>query len=258
MGWLDDAFDIGAGIVGGVIRGNAIDDAEDSAREFTEKQIAELVAAYEEAGRIGDRGTQEQIEAVLQGNTRARDILQGMVRETAPARATLAEAARTRPTLYPWQQRSMDDLRRAMQHQLRARGTAGMGEGGIAVAFDQMARARERMDAANRGEQLDAASQLARYGFDATGRTAVLEAGQGEQLARIRGGDADTDAERAISVGEAKAGAYGDRGYTAANAALARADLAAETFGSIAGHLAGSSLDRDPARRFARYGLGRV
>lgn len=256
MGWLSGALKLGASIFGARAQDRAIRKAEKRSRQLTERQIRELVAAYEEAGRLGDIGTQRQIRALLQGYSEARGILGSIRDETAPARGVMVQAARGPEGLYPWQQRALEDLRRSMQHQLMAAGTRGMGEGGIAVAFDQLARSRERLDADNRREQLSAAEMLSRQGYDVTQKLAGLAAGQGEQISRLYGADSAGDVARASRLGEIRAGLYGDQGATDVAAALARGNLQADTFGSIAGIIAQSAADRDPARRFSRMSLG--
>lgn len=148
MSWLTDAVDsVGHAFGGGGDNGLGT--------------VATIAGGI--AQGIGRSNATNDAIAGLKGS---KKLQRKVFEETAPARQQLiADATMDPSVLQPFQTRSLDDTTRAIQAQLASSGGRAAGRGGLAAAFDAIARAKDRAVASNQQTRDLASTRLATIGY---------------------------------------------------------------------------------------------
>lgn len=206
-----DLLKAGTSIIGGIIGGNANEDAANARIEAANAGLDKQLQFAREGRDEMRAATQRGLGAIDAGTQRYADT-------TAPLRVERPITMPTYRGLTTQQSIGLEDLRRDDSARLAATGMRGAGRAGVASVLDRdrryMADARARNDQDTLGARrqarssADAAiSNLGQVYAQEGGAKANIEIGQGNNLGQSLRSDGSAAMQTANTVGAAQAGA---------------------------------------------------
>lgn len=252
-----DLIQVGADLVGGLIKADSIGDAVDASKAASRDQIRYLeesrdlaIQKFEEARDRGladlDAGTLAALRSLGLGETEARAMYRDLLSTTQPGVDYLSRVVASDPSrLTQAQQIGLEDLNREIDAHLASSGLRGAGRAGQAIKADQnrryiaesIERNENRRDAASRAlapSNLSARAGEIALTTDAATRRAALEEAQGVNRANTQTGAGARSGSALTGLADNASAALGNIGEVKAGGELASGETWSRTIGDIA------------------------